>query len=254
MSQRNQSHFCACLQNDCLHCTSDNSYIKYSHLWVQLLNCLCSFGSSFSICGYYRCKNRVDGDQEVLDAEQGIAQGACNRFEGRKDTCGISRSLDDHEESHARQVAGTWGFIFQICYQACAGAVVLTDSVYWLIIVPLFPADYFHSGFLPVSMHSVNAFLLIGDSILNRMRFPFFRIAYFFLFTVTYISFQWIIEGLFKIRSPYHFIDLSSPTTPLWYVFLALIHVPCYGIFAVIIWIKHFCLSRLLPESYQGMR
>ncbi|KAJ7008094.1 hypothetical protein NC653_006953 [Populus alba x Populus x berolinensis] len=39
-------------------------------------------------------------------------------------------------EEAIRERAGFWGYLMQIIYQTCAGAVILTDIVFWCIIVP----------------------------------------------------------------------------------------------------------------------
>lgn len=88
-------------------------------------------------------------------------------------------------------------------------------------------------------------------------------------------------------RWPYPFLDLSAPYAPLWYALvlilikkhfsnyifedwlirslsrwhkfyryigIGLLHIPCYGIFVLIIRIKNVLLSRSFPESFQGVR
>ncbi|MBA0613726.1 hypothetical protein Godav_014100 [Gossypium davidsonii] len=116
-------------------------------------------------------------------------------------------------------------------------------------------------------MHSINVVFLLGDTILNCMRFPFFRIAYFVLWTGTFVVFQWIIHACINLWWPYPFLDLSSPYAPLWYIFnlllnvtadsavmylgVGLMHIPCYGIFALIIKLKTFSFSRSSPESFR---
>ncbi|KAE8716552.1 signal recognition particle receptor subunit beta-like [Hibiscus syriacus] len=91
-----------------------------------------------------------------------------------------------------------------------AGAVILTDSVFWLILFPVLTAKDYGLNFLLVCMHSVNAFFLVGDTILNCMPFPFFRITYFVLLTGTFVVFQWTIHAFINLWWPYPFLDLSS--------------------------------------------
>lgn len=82
---------------------------------------------------------------------------------------------------------------------------------------------------LVINMHTINAVLLLGDAALNCLvsclnsfsftnhfhflqdykflinlffpfqRFPMFRIAYFFLWTVTYVIVQWVVHACVKI-------------------------------------------------------
>ncbi|KAI3467548.1 hypothetical protein Pfo_024211, partial [Paulownia fortunei] len=109
-------------------------------------------------------------------------------------------SLNHYDEHNCRTAASVWGYALQIVFQMCAGAVALTDSVFWLIIYPfLTPKDY-RLSFLVVCMHSANAVLLLGDAILNCLRFPFFRMAYFVLWTCIYVICQWIIHACVSIR------------------------------------------------------
>ncbi|XP_015160206.1 uncharacterized protein [Solanum tuberosum] len=93
---------------------------------------------------------------------------------------------------------------------------------------------------LAVCMHSVNAICLLGDVCLNRLRFPFFRIAYFVLWTCVFVIFQWILHIFVSLRWPYPFLDLSSQYAPLWYFAVGILHLPCYGMFAILIRIKTY--------------
>ncbi|RWW21592.1 hypothetical protein GW17_00014249 [Ensete ventricosum] len=51
-------------------------------------------------------------------------------------------------------------------------------------------------------------------------------------------------------RWPYPFLDLSSTYAPIWYFVVAVMHIPCYAAFPLIIKMKHFLLSRWFPLSY----
>ncbi|XP_076907993.1 uncharacterized protein LOC143564677 [Bidens hawaiensis] len=93
-------------------------------------------------------------------------------------------------------------------------------------------------------MHSVNAVLLLVDIFLNRLRFPFYRLAYFGLWTCAFVIFQWIVHACVSFWWPYSFLDLSSPYAPIWYLGVGLIQLPAYGIFALIVWGKQRLLSK----------
>ncbi|CAH9072843.1 unnamed protein product [Cuscuta europaea] len=145
--------------------------------------------------------------------------------------------------------AGFWVYAMQIIFQMCAGAVVLTDIVFWLIIYPFLTSKDYRLHFLAVCMHSVNAFCLLVEVALNRLNFPFFRIAYFVLWTCVFVTFQWIIHMCVSLWWPYAFLDLSSPYAPLWYLGVGALHVPCFFIFTLIIKTKRYLLSRFLQSN-----
>ncbi|XP_061366836.1 uncharacterized protein LOC133309977 [Gastrolobium bilobum] len=212
-------------------------------------------GSLLSMHGCYHHHKKASGDK--VDHVDGDAE------QGNFDASSLPRSSNpsSHEkglgapEGHAiRQPAGTWGYIFQIIFQMNAGAVMLTDCVFWLIIVPFLTMKDYNINFIIINMHTINAVFLLGDTALNCLRFPWFRIGYFCLWTVTYVIFQWIIHAIVKLWWAYPFLDLSSPYAPLCYVSMALLHIPCYGIFALIMKLKHTVLSTRYPDSYQCVR
>ncbi|XP_076908322.1 uncharacterized protein LOC143565139 [Bidens hawaiensis] len=96
-----------------------------------------------------------------------------------------------------------------------AGAVVLTDCVFWFIIVPFLAIGDYNLNFLIIIMHSINAVFLIGDTALNSLQFPWFRIAYFVLWTCVFVVFQWIVHACIALWWPCPFLDLSYPLSPL---------------------------------------
>uniref|UniRef100_A0A7N2QZS6 Uncharacterized protein n=1 Tax=Quercus lobata TaxID=97700 RepID=A0A7N2QZS6_QUELO len=138
-----------------------------------------------------------------------------------------------------------------------AGAVMLTDSVYWCIIFPFLTTQDYNLNIITVNMHTLNAVLLLGDTALNCLvisRVPLYRISFFVIWTGVYVIVQWIIHACVSIWWPYPFLDLSSPYAPLWYLLIASMHIPCYGVFSLIVELKHYLLSKRFPESYQCQR
>ncbi|KAI3726968.1 hypothetical protein L1987_66775 [Smallanthus sonchifolius] len=215
-------------------------FYYYTQWTFTLITIYFGIGSLLSIYGCYQYRNKFGGHRSgELDEEQAEITNLPNaaKYRGPKD------------HKRPRQVAGFWGYLFQIMFQMQAGAVVLTDCVFWFIMVPFLAIKDYNLNFLIIIMHSINVVFLIGDTALNSLRFPWFRIAYFVLWTCVYVVFQWIVHACLALWWPYPFLDLSSPFSPLWYLLVALLHGPCYGIFVLVIKLKHFLLSKWFPDS-----
>lgn len=155
------------------------------------------------------------------------------------------------EENYVLPVAIKCSYVFQAIFQMNAGAVMLTDCIYWLIIYPFLTIKDYNLSFITVAMHTVNAVLLLGDALLNCLQVPLVRISLFVLWTGTFVIFQWTIHAFVSIWWPYPFLDLSSPYSPVWYLLVALMHIPCYASFTLIVRSKHYLLSRWFPLSYR---
>ncbi|XP_019232338.1 PREDICTED: uncharacterized protein LOC109213045 [Nicotiana attenuata] len=212
----------------------------YTQWTFTLVTIYFGLGSSLSIHGCL--ESRKGGNSEnsdVVDAERGSYSS--DSTPENASVLIVYNGLN----SHVREAAGLWGYVFQIIFQACicAGGVVITDCFFWLLIYPshIYESNWVH--FLAVCMHSFNTICLLGDTFLNCLRFPFFRIAYFVLWTCIFVSFQWIIHIYVSTRWPYPFLDFSSQYGPFGYFAVGILHLPCYGIFAVLIRIKKYWLS-----------
>lgn len=224
----------------------------YTQWTFTLITIYFGLGSLLSMCGCYRYHKKVSGDRihtEDFDAEQGNSTTPKN-LENSNASNGEKLSLGPHQECEVRQTAGFWGYMFQIIFQMNAGAVILTDCVFWIIIVPILELKDYNLNFLIISMHTTNAVFLLGDTALNSLHFPWFRISYFIIWTSFYVVFQWIVHASVSLWWPYPFLDLSSPFSPLWYALVALMHIPCYGIFMLVTKMKHFLFSKWFPQSY----
>ncbi|KAK3041819.1 hypothetical protein RJ639_000335, partial [Escallonia herrerae] len=187
-------------------------FLFYTQWTFALITLFFGLGSSFSIYGCCQYHNKVDGervDRVGFDTEQGTYLAPSIAENGSVPN--MSTNLNNHEEPHVREAAGVWGYAFQIG----AGAAVLTDCVFWGIIYPFLTAVDYRLSFLMAAMHSFNAFFLLGELILNGLRFPFFRIAYFILWTCMFVIFQWIIHACVSMRWPYAFLELSDPYAPV---------------------------------------
>ncbi|KAF9669218.1 hypothetical protein SADUNF_Sadunf14G0085000 [Salix dunnii] len=134
--------------------------------------------------------------------------------------------------------------------QTCAGAVVLTDIVFWCLIVPFLSNTHLGLNALMGCIHSLNAVFLVLETVLNNLPFPWFRIAYFVQWSCLYAIFQWIIHACGFTWWPYSFLELNTPWAPLWYFLVAVIHIPCYGIYALIFKAKNTFFPRLFPRAF----
>ncbi|KAK2967160.1 hypothetical protein RJ640_005204 [Escallonia rubra] len=225
-------------------------YLHFAHG----LNFFWQLGSLLSMHGCYQYHNKVGGgriNNDEFDSEQG-SYGASAEAQN-SNMSNIAKYLGP-EETHVRQVAGFWGYLFQIIFQMNAGAVMLTDCVFWFVMVPFLEIKDYDLNFWIVAMHSINAVFLLGDTALNCLPFPWFRIAYFFLWTAVYVVTEWIVHACVSLWWPYPFLDLSSSFAPLWYSSVALLHIPCFGLFALIMKMKRTLLSKWFPQSYRCVR
>lgn len=219
-------------------------FYYYTQWTFTLITIYFGIGSLLSINGCYKYQNnKVGGDRsEELDEEH-AAQGEITHLPNG------AKYVAPKDRNHPRQVAGLWGYVFQIIFQMQAGAVVLTDCVFWFILFPFLAIKDYNINFFIINMHLINAVFLLGDTALNNLRFPWFRYAYFVLWTCVFVVFQWIVHACIYLWWPYPFLDLKSSFSPLWYLLVALLHIPCYGIFVLVIKLKHFLLSKWFPDS-----
>ncbi|PIN20260.1 hypothetical protein CDL12_07052 [Handroanthus impetiginosus] len=219
----------------------------YTQWTFTLITIYFGLGSLLSMHGCYNYMNHQTHDDQHFDTELGSYEPSTTLQTSHNATKGMNLN----QENRVRQKAGFFGYIFQIIFQMNAGAVMLTDTVFWFIIVPFLAIKDYNLNFLIINMHSINAVFLLGETALNCLRFPWFRIGYFFLWTAVYVIFQWVVHACVSTWWPYPFLDLSSSYAPLWYSTVALMHIPCYGIFVLIMKGKHSLLSKCFPQSYR---
>ncbi|AEE35072.1 transmembrane protein [Arabidopsis thaliana] len=142
-------------------------FIFYTQWTFTLVTIYFGLGSLVSI---YRFRSPDNGENRVsiVDEEQGTY-----RPPGNAENSNVFKSSSGHDRENmsTRQVATTLGYIHQILFQTCAGAVLLTDGVFWFIIYPFLTAKDFNLDFFIVIMHSVNAIFLLGETFLNSLGF-----------------------------------------------------------------------------------
>ncbi|XP_073157187.1 uncharacterized protein [Henckelia pumila] len=208
---------------------------------------------TFSLCVIYFGYPKINNHSKCHvpdDMEKGLYTPISN--EAVDSEVKLSERLNHPRKfHHVLQTSEFWGYLFQVLFQITAGAVTLTDVVYWCVIVPFLSIRDYEMSLLTVLAHSLGAVLLLGDTALNSLRFPWFRISYFLLWTCIYVIFQWMLHAFVSIWWPYPYLDLSKSQAPLWYLVVALMHIPCYGIFLLIVKMKHFMMPKLFPTCYQ---
>ncbi|PQQ15804.1 uncharacterized protein Pyn_33584 [Prunus yedoensis var. nudiflora] len=219
-------------------------FYYYTQWTFTLLTIYFGCGSLLSIygCWWYNKISSMgtSGDYHVgTDAED----GAYIPLEYQE------KDSNPEEESCLHLAAAKCTYVFEAMFQMNAGAVMLTDCVYWIVIFPFLTIKDYNLNFMTVNMHTINAVLLLGDAMLNCLRLPFVRISLFILWTGAFVIFQWTIHAFVSVWWPYPFLDLSSPYAPLWYLLMALTHIPCYALFALIVGLKHHLLSKWFPQS-----
>ncbi|XP_015578179.1 uncharacterized protein LOC107261692 [Ricinus communis] len=209
------------------------------------------FGILLSICGCYQYHRRGRA-HSGNDAEQ--AYHVPLLYEERTNMHAERKLSNPRKEVYVSQVASISSYLFQVLFQMNAGAVMLTDCVYWAIIFPFLTIKDYTMNFMTVNMHTLNVLVLLGDAALNCLPFPWFRVSYFILWTGAFVIFQWILHACTSTWWPYPFLDLSSPYAPLWYLLVGLMHFPCYGFFVLIVKMKHELLANQFPQSYRCLR
>ncbi|KAL2500066.1 hypothetical protein Adt_25616 [Abeliophyllum distichum] len=226
-------------------------YYYYTQWTFTLVTIYFGFGSLLSINGCFRHQKANNCcDYHVSEV---VEQGLYVPLAGGVNENGVklSKRLVCPGEHNCSQTAGFCGYLFQILFQMTAGAVTLTDTLYWTVIFPFLTIKDYELSFWTVVAHSLNAILLLGDTALNSLGFPWFRISFFIWWTAIYVVFQWILHAFVSIWWPYPILDLRFPYAPLWYLAVALMHVPCYAIFVLLVKVKHLVLSKWFPQSYQ---
>ncbi|KAJ0053507.1 hypothetical protein Pint_02763 [Pistacia integerrima] len=152
--------FCFLLATLIVRILSNESRIFYFYTqWTfVLVTFYFGFGSLLSIYGCYQYHKISSGNLNVqhgeTDAEQGNFMPLTNGENANKHE--MRNVLNTQEKSSPAIIS----CLFQIVYQMSAGAVILTDCVYWLIIFPFLTASdyklsFVRSGCLNQLPHSV---------------------------------------------------------------------------------------------------
>ncbi|KAK3034662.1 hypothetical protein RJ639_033617 [Escallonia herrerae] len=204
-------------------------------------------------------------------AQYGERSKFLKRDSEEKESESTTASKEKEKQRQFDQLAGFWGNLMQSIYHACAGAVMLTDVVFWCLLLPFMLGETFRLTLILINspscftiieidlvfiwqligcMHSLNAVFLLVDSALNSLPFPWHGLTYFVLWSFAYIVFQWVVHACGVTWWPYPFLELSTTWAPLWYFGLALVHLPCYGLYVLIVKAKGSMFSRMFPRAF----
>uniref|UniRef100_A0A0E0JEN1 Uncharacterized protein n=1 Tax=Oryza punctata TaxID=4537 RepID=A0A0E0JEN1_ORYPU len=203
-------------------------FLYYTQWTFLLVTLYFGLGSVLSIYGCYQYSYKNGGNRSGADHGTYIIAPAGESVydQSIKNPC--------YSKMHGgKEIAGFWGYLFQIMFQTNAGAVMITDLVFWFILYPFLAHNEYDMNFLLIGTHSINVVFMIGDTAMNSLRFPWFRIAYFLLWTGAFVNVQWLIHANISIWWPYPFLDLTFPKAPVWYLVVAVLHFPCYALFAL---------------------
>ncbi|XP_074344464.1 uncharacterized protein LOC141683628 isoform X3 [Apium graveolens] len=237
----------------------------YTQWTLALVAIYFGFGSLLSIYGclqHWKIYSGSNACNEVVDAEQGSHVSLIQH----EAVTGVDMGKYPYyqEKYYHFRTASSLVYqvsIFLLSTATCnlqvymtAGAVILTDCLYWCVIFPFLTIKDYDFNFFTVMEHSLNAILLISETTLNGLQFPWFRISYFILLTGVYVIFEWIVHASVSMWWPYPFLDLSIPSAPVWYLAVALMHLPCYALFALIIKAKYYMLHRWFPQVDRSLR
>ncbi|XP_042390829.1 uncharacterized protein LOC121982038 isoform X2 [Zingiber officinale] len=224
-------------------------YTQWTFLLVIIYFLIASVISAYGCWMYGKCATENDEANAFLKEDVvvdiPVTLNATNRNKN------ASKSRSNYEHGYCQQKAGFWGYLMLIAYQTSAGAVVLTDIVFWGLLVPFLTDEHFKLDLLTGCMHTLNFIFLLLDTTLNSLPFPWFRMAYFVLWSCIYVIFQWILHACGFSWWPYPFLELSTSWAPLWYLCLGLLHIPCYGIYALIVSAKNSLFSRIFHHAYR---
>jgi hypothetical protein len=225
-------------------------FLYYTQWTFLLVTLYFGLGSLLSVYGCYQYAYKTSGDGSDLIGSGADRGSYTIAPTGESAYNHVTKSPCYSKIHGGQQIAGFWGYLFQIMFQTNAGAVLITDLVFWLILYPFLAHNEYDMNFILIGTHSINVVFLVGDAALNKLHFPWFRIAYFLLWTGLFVNVQWIIHANVSIWWPYPFLDLTFPAAPVWYLVVALLHFPCYALFTLVLRLKHSVLESWFPQTY----
>ncbi|KAK9266702.1 hypothetical protein L1049_007355 [Liquidambar formosana] len=147
------------------------AFYFYTQWTFTLVMVYFMLGTIISAHGCWVCSHKPppeNGERtEFLERDlEGTGSTAAVTFRAKEFRGAIK--LQSHcDQEEIQQRAGFWGYLMQTIYQTCAGAAILTDIVFWCLLVPFLL--HVRLDLLMACMHSLNAVFLILDTSLNSL-------------------------------------------------------------------------------------
>ncbi|XP_058077305.1 uncharacterized protein LOC131225733 isoform X3 [Magnolia sinica] len=139
-----------------IRCYDSTIFVYYTEWTVALVIIYFALGTVISAHGCWMySKHRLENEERGGRSRKADLEESKSTVTTYK-TAKISGAIEGeghHEQEIIKQRAGFWGYLMQTVYQACAGAVMLTDIVFWCLIVP----------FLSIQHFSLNMVSLLGS-------------------------------------------------------------------------------------------
>nr|KJB49744.1 hypothetical protein B456_008G136300 [Gossypium raimondii] len=148
-------------------------FVYYTEWTFVLVMVYFALGTAISAYGCWVCfttplpENSLRDEFVKTDVEEGRIANSVT-YQAKNVWCKIKLQSHYAQEEFQRR-AGFWGYLMQIIYQTCGGAVILTDIVFWLVIVPFLSNSHLGLNMLMGCMHTVNAVFLIVDTLFNSL-------------------------------------------------------------------------------------
>ncbi|OEL35540.1 hypothetical protein BAE44_0003441 [Dichanthelium oligosanthes] len=222
----------------------DPSIMMYYTEWTLLLEI--AYFVVAALCSAYGCLKMYAGSR--ADDDDPESNTISSRLLCRRRSGGDAPVINpiSGDAWAGADDGGRLGLVMRVGYQVTAGAVVLTDVVFWGVIVPFMSSSAAHFSLNAVMccIHSLNLVFLLTETTLNTLAFPWIGMAYFVLWTCLYVIVQWIAHVCGLAWWPYPFLSLTASMAPLWYLAMALLHLPCYLVYWLIVRAKNYVVAR----------
>jgi len=185
----------------------------------------------------------------------------------------------DLERSHGYAIAyyTCWNFILQTVYFAwaikvsiwrpstkerrilnglfdtCFATMFLVASVLWLILYPIYARDNEQDkvlNWVSYVQHGGNIVLFLIEFASNGRIISKSSFAFVTLFATTYAALTWSThDSLLQGYWPYPMLDVTKPSSPLWYMGILIFHVLFFGFVLLLSKLKKHIINNTMPQD-----